>query len=77
MDLKSSKCWFQCLTDFLEEIGMKASRADPCMYFLEQKQHEDDDLVLCFHVGDGLLMGVETLLDVSLEAGSVFRGDCQ
>ena len=28
---QSSKCWFQCLTDFLEEIGMKASSADPCM----------------------------------------------
>ena len=53
--------------DFLEKTGMKASSADPCMYFLEQKQHNKDDLVLCFHEDDGLPMGAETLLDVFLQ----------
>ena len=67
---QSSICWFQCLTDFLDETGMKASCANPCMYFLEQKQNEEDDLVLCFHVDDGLLMGVETLHDVFLQMSS-------
>ena len=46
---------------------MKASSADPCMYFLESKQHEEVQLVLCFHVDDGLLMGVETMLDMFLQ----------
>ena len=48
-----------------------ASSADPCMYFLKQRQHEEDDLVLCFHVDDGLLMGGETLLNVFLQKLSV------
>ena len=46
---------------------MKASSADPCMYFLEKKQHEEDTLVLCFHVIGGLLLGVETQLDMFLQ----------
>ena len=46
---------------------MKASSADPCRYYMEQKQHKDEDLVLCFHVDDGLLLGVETLLDGFLQ----------
>ena len=64
---QSLKCWFQCLTEFLVELGMKASSADPCMYFLESEQHEEVQLVLCFHVDDGLLMGVETMLDMFLQ----------
>ena len=64
---QSSKCWFKCLTDFLEELGMKASTADPCIYFMKRGQQDEVDLVLCFHVDDGLLMGEEAKLEEFLQ----------
>ena len=64
---QSSKCWFQCLTEFLEEKGIKPSSVDPLMYFMENQQHQEDDLVLCFHVDDGLQMGVKAKLEEFLQ----------
>ena len=43
---QSSICCLQCLMDFLEETGMKASSADPCMYYMEQKPTPRRVLVL-------------------------------
>ena len=46
---------------------MKPSSADPCMYFMKYQQHQEDDLVLCFLVDNGLLMGVEAKLEEFLQ----------
>lgn len=54
---QSSKCWYKCLIDFLKSCGFNESCADPCLFFKQ-------DVVLMFHVDDGLVMGTNEAVEM-------------
>ena len=56
---QSAKLWNDTLTTCLKELGFKQSRADPCVYTLDQ---DGDNITLAVYVDDLLMFGSNEVL---------------
>ncbi|UYV67852.1 hypothetical protein LAZ67_5002251 [Cordylochernes scorpioides] len=51
---QSPRCWNQKIVNFMKEICLKESTADPCLFFRKTNDHL---LIIAIYVGDGIIAG--------------------
>jgi hypothetical protein len=51
--------WLKTLTKLLEEIGLTQSLADPCLFYLKNKNTDEFILLVIFHVDDAMACGAK------------------